>query len=581
MKKKQAGILSIRALNQYRTRDVLTYLGLRYYLENLAAQTDAWARKVSTDLVLTRSSAAYFQTHHFKEYTNSGQISHRKMFLPGANEALAEAALIDECSKFSIFSNPDWVYSYRLTTGKNLSGIFVPYMAGFRDRHNDIARACERYSSGVVQYTDIKQFYSSIKIDLAYQTWRRKAGSAGLSEEYRDLGEKLIENHSQAFNQNDNSILTGPAFSHLLGNLVLRELDEKSFSELPAKYFRYVDDIVLVGNESEVAQSVDILRERLSDLGLNLHDNSSQKSFKVPTNEWLRGRKDFHESFPPNSWANFIWNLKKFLLLNHGLFEKLQDDFRNEGFRIPLQDYREKIQELNFLERCKTLTHYSWFRFQAKAISIQSLLSQARDLRGRYEKEFYDFMEDTERASSKFEYKRCIPKLRYRAGRLIYLATDEQLRHLYSVSDRLSDLQFHSQVMKAVANKNIDDLLLMGSNAAQAAAQPIRALGSRVSCSLQDFDEITGQGLAVFYLNGVTVDLPNGESTRNSELIRFAKDGSDISLMKSTNPFIQEISCLHGLAEKPRHPDILSSVFDMNEELVWDAIDQFQRYESL
>ena len=36
----KAGLLAIRATNQYRRRDVLAYLGLRYYLDNSAARSD-------------------------------------------------------------------------------------------------------------------------------------------------------------------------------------------------------------------------------------------------------------------------------------------------------------------------------------------------------------------------------------------------------------------------------------------------------------------------------------------------------------------------------------------------------------
>jgi hypothetical protein len=88
MKRIRPGILAVRAVNQYRCRDVLTYLGLRYYLENSAARTDHWAQQVATDLVLTRAKAPYYCSHHFKETTGNGKIKHRPIFLPGANEAL-------------------------------------------------------------------------------------------------------------------------------------------------------------------------------------------------------------------------------------------------------------------------------------------------------------------------------------------------------------------------------------------------------------------------------------------------------------------------------------------------------------
>jgi hypothetical protein len=47
--------------------------------------------------------------------------------------------------------------------------------------------------------------------------------------------------------------------------------------------------------------------------------------------------------------------------------------------------------------------------------------------------------------------------------------------------------------------------------------------------------------------------------------------------MRSKDPFIRELACLHGLAPQPRHPEVLESPFDEDEELAMDAIDQLQQ----
>jgi hypothetical protein len=121
----------VRAVNQYRRRDVLTYLGLRYYLPNTAARTDYWARQVATDLVLTRTDLPYFRALHFKDSAPAGQVEHRPIFLPSANEALAEAALLDECANHpQAFANPRCVFSYELSRGEERRGIFQPYLGG-------------------------------------------------------------------------------------------------------------------------------------------------------------------------------------------------------------------------------------------------------------------------------------------------------------------------------------------------------------------------------------------------------------------------------------------------------------------
>jgi hypothetical protein len=75
-------------VNQYRRRDVLTYLALRYYVDNEAARTDHWAREIATELVLTCSDLAYFQALHFKELSQRQAVDHRQMLLPGAKRGV-------------------------------------------------------------------------------------------------------------------------------------------------------------------------------------------------------------------------------------------------------------------------------------------------------------------------------------------------------------------------------------------------------------------------------------------------------------------------------------------------------------
>lgn len=579
MKRLRPGILSVRAINQYRRRDVLSYLGLRYYLQNLASRTDQWAEQVAVDLVLTRTVASYFHAYHFKETTDTGIIEHRAIFLPGANEALAEAALLKECANRGYaFGNPSCVFSYELNHGSSRSGVFRNYMDGIRARQQAVAKACDATPNGIVLYTDIKRFYPSIRSDLAMQVWRRQSDIGNLPGRYRDLGEKLITEYSMAGNAGEHSILTGPMFSHLLGNLVLREIDD-SAAKLPVKYFRYVDDIILVGSSDAVVQSLGILRSRFGDLGLILHNESSSKNIKVPTREWLRGRNDFQDPPQRTHWLNLIRDLKRFLLLNPRERENLQEAFRNEGIRIPIRDYSNAVLERSFLEGIGHLIKKPWFRWRAQAVSIQSLLYQAKELRKKYEGEFRTLTANAGMLS-RFERKRRIPKLRYRAGRLIYLAPDSLLESLCRLAHEFPELHFHAQVMDAVARGNVDRLLPMGSNAAQAAAQPLRAAGRRCTTTLLEFSSAADQSLSVFLLNGVSVDRPKS-ATEGSDLMRFASSGSDIGLMKDSEPFIRELACLHGITESPRHPEILEDVFDKDEDLAMDAIDHLQQSISL
>jgi hypothetical protein len=50
-----------------------------------------------------------------------------------------------------------------------------------------------------------------------------------------------------------------------------------------------------------------------------------------------------------------------------------------------------------------------------------------------------------------------------------------------------------------------------------------------------------------------------------------------MGLMKGSDPFVRELACLHGITEEPRHPFLLDRVFDADEDMALDAIEQLQQ----
>ena len=307
----RAGTLSVRAINQYRRRDVLAYLGLRYYLANSAARSDRWATEIAPSLVLRRTKPAYLTVQHFKDVDALGAVVHRELFLPGPNEALAEAALLGVCSAAGKkFVPADSVYSYRLANGRDVSGIYQHYMYGLRERHAAIAQACRHSPDHKVVFLDLRRFYPSISIRRAESVWSRACKESSMPTQWVDLGAKLLHDQG-AFAANGNRhLLTGPMFSHLIGNLMLQNIDE-SMATAPARYFRYVDDITLVGSDAEITGSLKKLRPLLEDVERDLHDQDSPKSMTVSTKDWLRGEQDFEGDHRRVSWMTFIGDLKE------------------------------------------------------------------------------------------------------------------------------------------------------------------------------------------------------------------------------------------------------------------------------
>jgi hypothetical protein len=138
-------------------------------------------------------------------------------------------------------------------------------------------------------------------------------------------------------------------------------------------------------------------------------------------------------------------------------------------------------------------------------------------------------------------------------------------------------MYLHAVAMNAIASGCIDDAIRLGANAAQAIAQPLRAARKDAYLAQSNLGTQELQSLAVLRLNGVNVQGLYESLFQKCELLNFAEHGASRALMTSGDPFLREISSLHGICEVPRHPEVLESVFDEDEELTLDVLEQLQR----
>lgn len=498
------GTLATKAVNQYRTRDVIPYLALRYYLENSCARSDRWASEVAVHLTQTRNLPTYFEAQHFKEIQDNGQVLHRSILLPGPNEVLSEAVLLAECSKHDVFEPLPCVYSYRLTKQGDRSGIFEPYFSGFRQRHQDVSNACREYSEGTVLYTDIKKFYPNIRALQASEAWARSCRDTPIPKYLSALGHKLLEDHSLTCKMHNqgHGLLTGPMFSHLIANQLLRPVDEAMSGAFPGKYFRYVDDVIIVGSTEETRSGQKQLADLLGELDLELHGEEGDKTFSVDSAGWLKGADDFDDEHG-RYWMMFVGDLRRFLIAKPLERAALAAAFTSEGFNIPLPNYLAAASEAGPMQRLSDfLSKYRWAGKSIQQISSSLLLGFAKGMRIVFT-ERLDHLLKVSPDVRGYERKRLIPKLRYFGGRLLYLGTPEMQIEFSTGLRRYPELQLLAVVLESVATRDVTRLLSLGSNAVQSAAQVLRLSAAPVRYSLEALGETELQGLAILQINGV------------------------------------------------------------------------------
>jgi hypothetical protein len=236
-------------------------------------------------------------------------------------------------------------------------------------------------------------------------------------------------------------------------------------------------------------------------------------------------------------------------------------------------DYAGAARESTFVDRIRDLARERWFRGRKQSITNSDLVHRALILRGVHERKLQQLLKRID-GTTGFERKRLVPKLRYYAGRAIYLASEESLASLASEVKGVPETRLYGELMAALADGNIDRILGMGLNAAQAVAQPLRAGNRPCKTALSEFSSKEEEGLAILLLNGVTPFGSDRLESLTSQLMQIAMEGSNTGLMKDGEAFLRELACLHGLADEAQHASILDSVLDEDEDLVMDAVTQ-------
>lgn len=563
--------LAVKALNQYRRRDIFPYLALRYYVESSAGRQNRWIKEVCTRLTAQNDHSGYLRMHHFKDHTNDIFI-HRDIYIPAPSEALAEVALITELSRHEAFTPKPYVYSYRLASEKEKTGVFKQYFDGFKERHKSISDACKKVKDGVAHYTDIKKFYPSIVSVDAIAAWEEACQKSEINSDHKQLGLRILENHKIVCEKDNTGkgILTGPMFSHVIANLLLDHIDQKMNEISAGNYWRYVDDVVFVGSAEQVSLWRGQLEEKFNELNLFLHDG--EKDFQVPCKEWLEGEFDFDNNIG-SEWISLIGDIKRFLLANPLKKHDLQKKFQEHNIRVPVIDYSNAVKDSNYLQRFNDwLRKYKWAIRSVKSISIDGLLAQAKKCEELLGKQLIELLEK-DVSPSPYSEKRITPKLRYLSGRLLYLSNSERLHLLGKALIIRPDMYLIAKTMEAVSSRDFTDILSMGVNATHSAAQLVRAEGHKPVQISKDINlsPVVEQSLAVLVINGVQ----HNYKAINTELMQLAQTNSIKDLMQSKNGFIREFACLHGVCA-PRHQYVLDNSFDRDEDLAMDVLNQLQ-----
>lgn len=559
------GVLAVRAANEYRSRDLFSYLGIRYYLEASSAKLDKWTNDIASELTYSRTTQPYRYCQVYKGIDDRNKtIEYRALHFPAPNEMLAEASLLNQCSLAgNSFSRRDCVFSNVLANGDSRSGMVDPYFKWWKARQIEIAKAAKNEKNAIVLYLDIKKFYPSVSKQKTLVAWKETATAANLSRKWLGLGEKIIFDYAKIRNDTG-GLLMGPMFAHVLGNCVLGKFDD-SISKSCKAYFRYVDDLAFVIPQDQKNKVLELVRGALPE-GLVLNE---AKTHELTAAEWTRWTNSFQKQVGVSLWVRLIGDLKHFLVSKPNMTRDLAAALKDSGFRITLKNYSKAVQERTFLERLKDRMHQPWFRRGELSESPKQFLFAADFVRQSIQSMFERAIAEPLSPSGMMR-KLQLQRIRYTATRLLYLAKQDALKQIEDYLGGIVELSELASIFAAVRSRDVTNLLAFSGVVAHAAGQVLNAGDDPVTCRERNWTPEMTYAWAALKAVGVKFKHEAAQPSQDQAIVNFANENR-AARSAATEPYFGEMFSLFRNS-KNSHAQILHSALDASEEAGFDAI---------
>ncbi|MFZ4658267.1 MAG: reverse transcriptase domain-containing protein [Caldilineaceae bacterium] len=279
----------------------------------------------------------------------------RPLGLSRIEEEILSTALIQKLGqRISGITSRSYAYKFSRTYGDySTEYLYENWFDAYSRYIQDARIAAENNTGCIVIQTDIKSFYTRIIRDnLVQLSTDQLSRSARVEWLLRVLFLRDIDEHEAG-----QGIVQGNIASGFFANLYLIDLDARfgPNNEWNAKFFRYVDDMIIVVPDPEhVEEVISILRQELTTIGLDL--NIEKTEYFCEVSEFIRATDkdevldDLQSKF--QDWMNCLWILDE---QHRKIFRKAYSESQAEWwYRIEL--YCTCLKSINIIVEATLLS---------------------------------------------------------------------------------------------------------------------------------------------------------------------------------------------------------------------------------
>lgn len=415
--------IALKALNAAKRTSPLSYIGLRILLDDRNNKNILkWLESYVQRKLLTSSNFAYMDFKWFKKMNKDGTLEHREFYIGSPTTLLIEAYILSLLSEQECFKNHISNYSYSLASGYQNTN-YEHYYKGYSKRNEQIGmyllalNEITKSNDAKAFVFDLKNYYPSLDKHEILDKFDFVLSKCELDVKIKNGIKKYVENYLYI---SESGLPVNPDIGHILGSIMLSDMDIELSKKFQDRYFRYVDDIVVVGLDAEEEEIIDSIKGYLpTNARLN-----EDKFLILDNKEWALLTENKEE------YDDNLFELQKDI----SIFFSAQDDigalkklFDENSIGLPLYKLYANSRYTPYQHFIKKITN--GFKKYKRGLSEAKILSRALILRDKYENELTTLSAESN-VDCDIKTKQLTKRRRQLLGRLIYLYSPKEYERL-------------------------------------------------------------------------------------------------------------------------------------------------------
>ena len=372
---------------------------------------------------------------------------------------VSESYLLRLISQQNCIENKDFVYSYSLPNHVNSTRNFKYYFNGFKRRNEDVHNMLKANNNLIAVVLDLTKFYPSINKENVKELFFQEIGD-DLENNILNLVENLT---NSILEQSIKGVPIGLDLSHLMAQVYLSDFDKVLSEKYPKKYFRYVDDIIILCDKSDKDNVIKYVKSQLpSELTIN-----ESKTDELTLDDWSLLNTS-HDAEEGNLYEvlNYI---TAYISMHPTRVESLENEIKSLGYNIPLSRIKKQAKSKGFMSYITSLMNndkrYGTFEiyFTKNDFIVQQLIKLQKfyliKLRTLLELNYDDTNSAENRSNSQ--------QLKYIVNQLLYLSSTEELVKIKDALPNTKKFEDTKAVINALSSKDLIHAIQYGGKVVQ------------------------------------------------------------------------------------------------------------------